>query len=267
MTLPPGEDLARLLEGVIAHYQPIVEIGTGKVAGFEMLARIPDNAGPARSIGPLIEGIESVPAHLEQLMWRLLNAIQRDVQPLFSRFPDFYVSVNVPPAMIGDGKILEMLQEIGLVPCLDRLVCEVTERQALSAAGRAALEAARKARIRIAMDDFGTGNSGLAQLLGLTFDVLKIDRSQIQNLLKDPTCDRLVRGIVALASVLRARTVAEGVETAAQAFFLHAAGIDYGQGWFWSKALPPEELPRAIERGFGDRQRELLALLHAGKGR
>jgi sensor c-di-GMP phosphodiesterase-like protein len=54
------------------------------------------------------------------------------------------------------------------------------------------------------------------------------------------------------------------VETAAQAFFLHAAGIDYGQGWFWSSALPPEELPRTIERGFGDRQREVLALLHAG---
>ena len=61
--------------------------------------------------------------------------------------------------------------------------------------------------------------------------------------------------------------MAEGVETAAQAFFLHAAGIDYGQGWFWSKALPPEDLPRAIEGGFGDRQRALLALLHGGKGR
>ena len=267
MTLPLGGDLGRLLERVIAHYQPIVEIGTGKVAGFEMLARIQDDAGPARSIGPLIEAIESDPEHLERLMRRLLTAIRRDVQPLFARFPGFYVSVNVPPAMIGDGKILEMLQEIGLVPCLDRLVCEVTERQALSATGRAALEAARNARVRIAMDDFGTGNSGLAQLLGLTFDVLKIDRSQIENLLKDPTADRLVRGIVALASVLRARTVAEGVETAAQAFFLHAAGIDYGQGWFWSKALPPEELARAIEGGFGDRQRELLALLHAGKGR
>ena len=267
MTLPLGADLGRLLERVIAHYQPIVEIGTGKVAGFEMLARIPDDAGLARSIGPLIEAIESDPEHLERLMWRLLTAIRRDVQPLFARFPDFYVSVNVPPAMIGDGKIVEMLKEIGLVPCLDRLVCEVTERQALSATGRAALEAARKARVRIAMDDFGTGNSGLAQLLGLTFDVLKIDRSQVEHLLKDPTADRLVRGIVALANVLRARTVAEGVETAAQAFFLYAAGIDYGQGWFWSKALPPEELPRAIEGGFGDRQRELLALLHAGKGR
>ena len=111
------------------------------------------------------------------------------------------------------------------------------------------------------MDDFGTGNSGMAQLLGLTFDVLKIDRSQIQGLLKDPTVDRLMRGIVALAGVLRARTVAEGVETAAQAFFLHAAGVDCGQGWFWSKALPPEDLPRVIERGFGERQRELLSRL------
>src|SRR6185503_10771056 len=143
-----------------------------------------------------------------------------------------------PPAMIGDGKIVEMLTELGLRICVDRLVCEVTERQALSAAGRAALEAARMARVRIAMDDFGTGNSGLTQLVGLTFDMLKIDRSQVEHLLKDPTADRLVRGIVALASVLRARTVAEGVETAAQAFFLRAAGIDYGQGWFWSRALP-----------------------------
>ena len=48
------------------------------------------------------------------------------------RFPDFYVSVNVPPVMIGNGKILAMLNELGLVPCVDRLVCEVTERQALS---------------------------------------------------------------------------------------------------------------------------------------
>jgi EAL domain-containing protein (putative c-di-GMP-specific phosphodiesterase class I) len=62
MTLPPAGDLGRLVERVIAHYQPIVEIGTGKVAGFEMLARIPDDAAPARSIGPLIEAIESDPS-------------------------------------------------------------------------------------------------------------------------------------------------------------------------------------------------------------
>ena len=80
--------------------------------------------------------------------------------------------------------------------------------------------------------------------------------------MKDPTADRLLRGIVALAGVLRARTVAEGVETAAQALFVRAAGVDYGQGWFWSKALPAADVPKAIESGFGDRQREVLARLH-----
>ena len=109
-----GQDLAKVLDRVIAHYQPIVELGTGAVAGFEILARIPDDAGPARSIGPMIEEIESDPTHLERLMRRLLMSIQRDVQPLFARFPDFYVSVNVPPVMIGDGNDPRELEELGL---------------------------------------------------------------------------------------------------------------------------------------------------------
>ena len=257
-----GQDLRHLLERVIAHYQPIVDLGTGTVVGFEMLARIAGD-GPAQSIGPIIEEIESDPSHVESLMWQILCAIQRDMQPLFERYPDFYVSVNVPPTMLGNGKIRKMIQDLGLNTCLNRLVCEVTERQALTEVGRAALHAARASHVRVAMDDFGTGHSGLGQLLGHTLDVLKLDRSQIEHLMKDPTADRLLRGIVALAGVLRARTVAEGVETAAQAFFVRAVGVDYGQGWFWSKALPAADVPKAIESGFGDRQREVLARLHA----
>jgi len=257
-----AQDLRQLLERVIAHYQPIVDLGSGAVIGFEMLARIPGE-GLAQSIGPIIEEVESDSGHLESLMWALLCAMQRDILPLFARYPDFYVSVNVPPVMLGNGNLRRMIEELGLTACLHRVVCEVTERQALTDVGRAALHTARENHVRVAMDDFGTGHSGLGQLLGLTFDVLKIDRSQIEHLMKDPSADRLLRGIVALATVLRARTVAEGVETAAQAFFLQAVGVDYGQGWFWSGALPAADLPKAIESGFGDRQREVLARLHA----
>ena len=131
----------------------------------------------------------------------------------------------------------------------------------LSSEGRAALEIAREKRIKLAVDDFGTGHSGINQLLGLNIDILKIDKSQVSPLLKDQTADRLVRGVIALAALIRARVVAEGGETAAQAFFLLAAGVDYGQGWFWSPALPATELPRVIENGFPNWRRDMLALL------
>lgn len=251
------QDLGRLLELVTAHYQPIVELQTGAVAGFEALARVAGADGTARSIGPYIEQIESDPALLERLMWRLLEAIRRDVVPLFARHPDFYVSVNVPPPILGTRKIVAMIEALELQPYLDRLVCEVTERQALTDSGRAALGIARQRRIRVAIDDFGTGHSGIVQLLGMSVDVLKIDRSQVEPLMKDAHADRLVRGVIALASSMRARVAAEGVETAAQAFFLHAVGADYGQGWFWSAALPAEELSGVIESGFPHWRRDL----------
>jgi sensor c-di-GMP phosphodiesterase-like protein len=253
--------LAAALERITAHYQPIVDLETGNVAGFETLARIAAADGTVQSIGPIIDQIESDPDLLEQLMRQLLSAIRRDIAPLFARYPGFYVSVNVPPAILGSGKIKAMLGDLGLFHKLDRVVCEITERQALSAQGRAALELARAMHIRVAMDDFGTGQSGISQLLGLNIDVLKIDRSQVVPLMKDPTADRLVRGVVALAALIRARIVAEGVETAAQAFFLHAAGVDYGQGWFWSRALPAEDLPKVIETGFPNWRRDVLARL------
>jgi len=235
------------------------------------LSRIVDADGNADSIGPVIEQIESDPVLLERLMRRLLGTIRRDTVPLFDRYPGFYVSVNVPPAILGartalgEPTIRGMLVELDLEPYLGRLVCEITERQALSAQGRAALALGRQNGIRLAVDDVGTGHSGVAQMLGLTIDVLKLDRSQVVLLTKDVTAERLVRGILALAHLIRARVVAEGVETAAQAFFLQAAGVDYGQGWFWSPALPAAELPKVLEAGFPNWRRDLVERLNEAR--
>jgi sensor c-di-GMP phosphodiesterase-like protein len=88
------------------------------------------------------------------------------------------------------------------------------------------------------------------QIAGLDFDVLKIDHSLIESILTNQTSARMVRGIVALAAALRLRTVAEGVETWEEAFFLCAAGVDCGQGWFWSKAVVAAQAARLLERGF-----------------
>jgi sensor c-di-GMP phosphodiesterase-like protein len=233
-----------------AYYQPIVDLNTGAVAGFEALARMVDSDGTAKSAGAIIEQIERRPNTLKALIRTILACIGRDMVPLFQTHEHFYVSVNIPPVILGSGEVSQLVQELKLTPYLNRVACEVTERQALTALGRTALERARGSGIKIAIDDFGTGHSGLMQIAGLDFDVLKIDHSLIESILTNQTAARMLRGIVALAAALRLHTVAEGVETWQEAFFLRAAGVDCGQGWFWSKAVDASQAARLLERGF-----------------
>jgi sensor c-di-GMP phosphodiesterase-like protein len=246
MGIPTPEEITRQFT---AYYQPIVDLNTGAVLGFEALARIVQPDGAIVTPGAAIEQIEEQPDTLRALIRTILMAIQRDMVPLFAQHPHFYVSVNIPPAILGSGQIPPIVEELKLTPYLRRIVCEVTERQALTAVGRAALERARQAGMSIAIDDFGTGHSGLMQIVGLNFDILKIDHSLIDTILTDQTAARMLRGIVALAAALRLHTVAEGVETWDEAFFLRAAGVDCGQGWFWSKAVSAPDAGRMLKEG------------------
>jgi sensor c-di-GMP phosphodiesterase-like protein len=234
----------------IAYYQPIVDLNTGGVAGFEALARVVDGDGSVRTAAAEIEEIEEQTDTLKALIWTILNAIRRDMVPLFERHQHFYVSVNIPPVVLGSGQVLQIVEELKLTPYLSRIVCEVTERQALTSVGRSALELARQSGMGVAIDDFGTGHSGLMQIVGLDFDILKMDHSLIETILKNQTAARMLRGIVALAAALHLRTVAEGVESWEEAFFLRAAGVDCGQGWFWSKAVSAPEASRVLEEGY-----------------
>ncbi len=247
MAVPTPDEIAKQFT---AYYQPIVDLNTGAVAGFEALARIVQADGSIVTAGAVIDEIEGQSDALNALIRTILIAIQRDMVPLFERYQHFYVSVNIPPVILGSGQVLAILEELKLEPYLSRIACEVTERQALTAVGRAALEQARQAGISVAIDDFGTGHSGLMQIVGLSFDILKIDHSLIETILTDQTAARMLRGIVALAAALRLRTVAEGVETWEEAFFLRAAGVDCGQGWFWSKAVSAPEASRVLNNGY-----------------
>lgn len=244
------------IPNVRMHYQPIVDLNTGAVAGAEALLRFvrPDGSLASPTEGGLIERIESDRASLDALSERILESIAHDVIPRFDARPDFYISVNVPPVTLGTGVLAGIMDRVGLSAYRTRLVAEVTERQALSEVGREALARARGAGIRVALDDFGTGMSGIGQLVNLEFDVLKIDRGQVTPLTTSVSADRLVRALVALAGALRVRLVAEGIETRRQAQFLRAAGVDSGQGWYWSKALPIEGFVDALERGFASHQ-------------
>ena len=247
MAVPTTDEIAQQF---IAHYQPIVDLNTGAVAGFEALARVVESDGSIVTAGAIIEAIEQRPDTLKALIRTILASIRHDMVQLFEQRQNFYVSVNIPPAILGSGQVLQLIEELELRPYLNRIMCEVTERQALTAVGRSALELARQSGVRIAIDDFGTGHSGLMQIVGLNFDLLKIDHSLIETILTNHTAARMLRGIVALAAALRLRTVAEGVENWEEAFFLRAAGVDCGQGWFWSKAVSALEASRILQEGY-----------------
>jgi sensor c-di-GMP phosphodiesterase-like protein len=234
-----------------AYYQPIVELETGKVVGFEALTRIRDDDGVVRSPGAFIDEIENDFNTLTALMRRILSDVSKDMIPLFDRYPDFYVSINISPALLAREHVIDnIIEELRIGSYLKRLVVEMTERQSLTPLGREAVEHAIADGIKVAIDDFGTGNSGIEQLAGLDLDIIKIDHALIKPVLANRTSARMLRGIVALASALHMHTIAEGVETWEQAFFMRAAGVDYGQGWYWSKALPIDAVEQALNTGF-----------------
>lgn len=238
------------LASLRAWYQPIVDLNTGRVAGFEVLSRVVGPEGSILSAAALMEDLEKDPEAQYELIHRLLGCIRREIVPVLGRHPGFYVSINVPPSVMGTGRIAPMIRELGLDRWLERLVVELTERQALCDLGRASIDAARALGVTVALDDFGTGHSGLSQFVGLDLDMLKIDRSLLVAILDNRAAARMLRGIVGLAAALRVRTIAEGVESWEQAFFLRAAGVDCGQGFYWSKAVPGEEVEAVVERGF-----------------
>ena len=248
--MPPPTDLRAVIERSTAYFQPIVDLNTDQVLGAETLVRFVDSDGTVRGPGGIIERIEEDSEALEALMWSLFRCVKEKTVPLLDRHRGLYISINVPPVMLDSGRLKIIVEHFNLDRYADRLVCEITERQALTDAGREALIQAVPLGFRVAMDDFGTGQSSLKQLIGLPLDILKIDKSQIDPLMKDPTADRLLRGMVALAAAMRVKIIAEGVETREQAFFLQAAGVDAGQGWLWSKAVPPDELERLIASSF-----------------
>ena len=237
-----------ILASVYAEYQPIIDLAHNRMVGCEALARWTADDGKERSIGEVIDKIEADETYAMDLTSRMLGFIRKDLAPLLAAHPHFTVSVNIPPIMIGSGKVISLLEDADLTEYHSQLVGEITERQALNELGRGAIRVAREELgMKVAIDDFGTGQSGLQQLIGLEVDILKIDQSFVELIGKDMAAERLVRAMAALATSLDVDIIAEGVETVDQASFLRAIGVHMAQGWLWSKAIGPLELETWLE--------------------
>ncbi len=229
------------------HYQPILSLETGDVAGAEALVRwrhptlglLP----PAEFI-PLAEATGAIIPLGEWILEQACGAAHGWAEFDGAGAPG-YVSVNLSAVQVSDPHftptLARVLKATGLAP--HHLVLEVTESARLDhdvAAGT--LRRVRALGVRLAIDDFGTGYAALGQLSRIPFDLVKIERSFISTIGTDARAESLVTGIVDLARRLNVEVVAEGIEDGVQLARLRDAGCAFGQGFHFSPPVPLDEL-------------------------
>ncbi|MEV0173665.1 aminotransferase class I/II-fold pyridoxal phosphate-dependent enzyme [Streptomyces sp. NPDC050803] len=251
--------LARAISGeeFALRYQPVVDITAGDVVGFEALVRWPH--APRRPVQPeqFITLAEET-GHIAVLgAWVLRNAVQdiAGLQRLVPAGGPPYVSVNVSARQFRDTGFLDQvdraLRTPGLAP--GSLQLELTETVLLrrDAQIQGMLHALKDLGVHIAVDDFGTGFSSLRYLRDFPIDVLKIDKTFIDDIPRDAQQVALVEGIVRIADTLGLQVIAEGIEDPAQRDLLAGMGCRFGQGYLFARPMTVEQSERVLRRHTG----------------
>ena len=233
---------------IFLHYQPIVELDTGKLSSLEALVRW--NHRRLGIIGPLeFVAIAEETGMVVPIGKSILKMACQQMATWRQRFPafkDVRVGVNVSSKQFSDsalvGDVVEVLSASKLDP--DALTIEITESMMMENPSEATnlLQDLRSRGVRIAVDDFGTGYSSLASLHQLSLDVLKVDQSFVTNMLQSSENTAIVRTILSLAENLGLDAVAEGIETREQRLQLQSMGCQMGQGYLFSKPLSIQEV-------------------------
>ncbi|MFP5512620.1 MAG: EAL domain-containing protein [Alphaproteobacteria bacterium] len=233
------------------HYQPIVLLETGAIAGFEALMRWNH---PDRGLVPPAEFIplaEETGLITPMGRWALREAVRRLAlwQARFPRATPLFMSVNVSTRQFRDddlvGAVRDLLDAVPIPP--SSLKLELTESLLMQDPDecRMLMQSIRDMDVRLSIDDFGTGYSSLAYLHKLPVDVLKIDRSFVRAVSTGEGNAAIVQVIAGLATILRLDAVAEGVETADEAVYLRGL-CKYAQGYHFARPAPPEAVERLL---------------------
>jgi diguanylate cyclase (GGDEF)-like protein len=243
-------DLRRALERgeFLLHYQPKVDIRSGRITGVEALLRW---RHPLRGLVPPLDFIplaEETGLIVPIGEWVLATACAQNQAWQGRALPKLSVAVNLSARQFADSALLAKLTRIihtsGLDPAL--LELEITESVVMSYGESAVgvLDKLKSIGVQIAIDDFGTGYSSLAYLKRFPIDTLKVDRSFIRDIPGNSGDMKITRAIIAMAHGLRLKVVAEGVETADQLQFLQKQSCDAVQGYF---LYPPLEVDKVAE--------------------
>jgi diguanylate cyclase (GGDEF)-like protein len=231
---------------LVPFFEPQVNLETGEVVGFEVLARwihplngtiMPDVFIPvAEEIGLIGRVSEKV------IGTALTEAAQWD--------PSIKISVNISPSQLTDAwlaqRIVRLLTETGFPA--DRLVVEITESSLFADMdlARSIVTSLKNQGIQLALDDFGTGFSSLSHLRSLPFDMIKIDRSFVANIDSNKESMAIVRAVTTLAGALSVPVCVEGIEGETAHGLVLQLGCQVGQGWYFGKPMPADCAARLL---------------------
>lgn len=233
--------------GLHLHYQPQIDLQTRRIVGFEALARWDHPERGIISPGVFIPLAEATGLVIPLGAWALRQACADALRWC----DDITIAVNVAPQQLRVDGFVDMVRAVlatsGLTP--SRLELEITESAPLhdDETILTVLRELATINVRVSMDDFGTGNTGLSYLHKFRFDKLKIDQSFIRKLGDWKEAELIVRAIVELSTTLSIKTVAEGIETERQAAILRGMNCAVGQGFLFGRPVPASVANTLVE--------------------
>ncbi len=226
----------------VLHYQPIVDMPTSRIVGVEALIRWEDPNRGMISPASFIPAAEETGLIKEIGMW-VAGQAANDLARWRRTGHDIYCSINVSGRQMSEPdfgeRLMDVIDQSGVDP--NAIVIELTESVLAVPGTNAMFDEFHAKGFRIALDDFGTGYSALQYLQTFDIDLIKIDRSFVTKLgdTKDAT---VVQAVLNVAASINAKTVAEGIEDTGELRLLKDLGVDLGQGYYFSRPVPEEQL-------------------------
>jgi diguanylate cyclase (GGDEF)-like protein len=232
----------------VPFFEPQVDLGSGAVIGFEVLARW------NHPLSGLILPETFIPVAEEHgLIARLSEQVIAEALRTAAAWPgECTLSVNISPTQLADPwlaqRLVRLLAESNFPP--HRLVVEITESSLFAdlELARSIIANLKSQGIRLALDDFGTGFSSLAHLRSLPFDMIKIDRSFTASVNQDAESAAIVRAVTDLARAIKVPVTVEGIEDAATHATVLGFGCAFGQGWYFGKAMSASEALQLLDQ-------------------
>jgi EAL domain-containing protein (putative c-di-GMP-specific phosphodiesterase class I) len=248
------------------HYQPVIELESGRITGVEALIRW---IHPVRGLVPPLDFIplaEETGLIVPIGRWVMHEACRYavELQALFPSDPPLHMAVNLSARQIARPELVDEVREILVDTGLDphSLILEITESVMMQDMELSIerLGELKQLGVQLAVDDFGTGYSSLNYIRRFPVDILKVDKSFVDGVNEDGEASALTEAVIKLAGILNLRPVAEGIERADQLQRLLELRCDMGQGFFFAKPLPSEELAALLhERGAMQIEADALA--------